>query len=338
MRHKLFEIGAISSTEFDIPIVCVGNITVGGTGKTPTTEYLIALFAKQYNVAVLSRGYKRKTKGFVMATTTSSFKKIGDEPKQIKLKFPNIPVAVCERRVEGVKRLRELHPEVNLVILDDAFQHRYIEPWVNILLVDYNNPIHEDYMLPLGRLRDLPSQISRANLVIMTKCPPNITPLDLRLANKNLDLLPYQHLFFTTFVSSPPFPLFPHLATITPRKGNPVITLTAIANPKPFISHIESNFTLVGNLAFPDHYTFKLRDMQRLEEMLAQNPADTIVMMTEKDAVKLLSSKKISENTRSRLFYISICQEFVDGAEMQFNRVIHQYVRENQKHNIAHPQ
>lgn len=338
VRHKLFECGALKTESFDIPIVCVGNITVGGTGKTPTTEYLTALLSKNYKVAVLSRGYKRKTKGFVLATTTTSFKRIGDEPKQIKLKFPNIPVAVCEKRVEGVKKIRQIHPEVNLIILDDAFQHRYIEPWVNILLMDYNNPIYQDHMLPLGRLRDLPSQIARAHIVMVTKCPGNITPLDLRIVNKNLDLQPYQHLFFTTTVSSEPQPLFPALEPVTIKNGVPAIVITAIANPKPFVAHIEEKYTLIHKLIFPDHYTFKMRDIHALEELIDQAPADTLVFVTEKDAVKLLTSKKIPEHIRRRLYYISICQDFVDGAEIQFQRVLSQYVRENQKHNIAHPQ
>lgn len=131
IRHKLFDLKILRSEEFDIPIVCVGNLTVGGTGKTPVTEYLIEYFASRYNIAVLSRGYKRKTRGFVLSDVRSSFRAIGDEPKQIKLKYPEIPVAVCERRVEGIRRLREAHPEVNLIILDDAFQHRYVESWVN---------------------------------------------------------------------------------------------------------------------------------------------------------------------------------------------------------------
>ncbi|MEG0656446.1 MAG: tetraacyldisaccharide 4'-kinase [Mucinivorans sp.] len=140
LRHAMFNIGLYKVEEFDIPIVVVGNITVGGTGKTPFTEYLVEQLSTDYHVAVLSRGYMRKTKGFVLASETSSFKNVGDEPKQIKLKFPSIPVAVCEKRVVGIKKLRELHPEVNLIILDDAFQHRHVEGWVNIVLMDYNCP------------------------------------------------------------------------------------------------------------------------------------------------------------------------------------------------------
>ena len=162
IRHKLFDLKILRSEEFDIPIVCVGNLTVGGTGKTPVTEYLIEYFASRYNIAVLSRGYKRKTRGFVLSDVRSSFRAIGDEPKQIKLKYPEIPVAVCERRVEGIRRLREAHPEVNLIILDDAFQHRYVESWVNILLMDYNNPIYHDSFLSQGYAQSDPPGQFRA--------------------------------------------------------------------------------------------------------------------------------------------------------------------------------
>ena len=147
IRHALFNWKILKSQPFDIPIVCIGNITVGGTGKTPHTEYLIQVLSTRYNVAVLSRGYKRRSKGFQLAAVNSSFKRIGDESKQIKLKFPDIPVAVAEKRTEGIRRLRELHPEVNLIILDDGFQHRYVESWINIVLMDYNCPIWEDKLL-----------------------------------------------------------------------------------------------------------------------------------------------------------------------------------------------
>lgn len=338
VRHKLFDGGVLHSTEFDIPIICVGNITVGGTGKTPTTEFLVSALSGDYNVAVLSRGYKRKTQGFVIATSTSSFKRIGDEPKQVKLKYPDIPVAVCEKRVEGVRRLLSIHPEINLVILDDAFQHRYIEPWVNIVLMDYNNPIYEDAMLPYGNLRDLPSQLSRANIVLVTKCPDQIRPLDMRIISKNLDLLPYQHLFFAGIESDTPQPLFPSSTPIVLKQGTPAVTLTAIANPKKFLEHVETTFTLVDRFIFPDHYTYKMRDIEALEASLDKLPVDTVVLMTEKDAVKLLGSKRLSEGLRRRMFYIPIRMKFVDGNEGQFRRVLAQYVRENQKHNIAHPQ
>lgn len=339
LRHTFYDWGIYKTHEFDIPIIVVGNITVGGTGKTPFTEYLVSQFSGRYNVAVLSRGYKRKTKGFVLATETSSFRKIGDEPKQIKLKYPSIPVAVCEKRVEGIRRLRELYPEVNLVILDDAFQHRHVEGWVNVVLMDYNAPVWEDKMLPLGRLRDSMSSLSRANMFVITKCPSVLTPLDCRMVYKNLDPYPYQSLFFTSFISEAPRPLFVDLAVKpTIKRGTPVILMTGIANPAGLVSHVERNFTLLHKMLFSDHYNFKMRDIYHLEELLVSSPEDTIVILTEKDAVKLMGSRKISNKIKSRLYYISISVEFRNNNSIDFNRIIDQYVRENQKYNVTHPE
>lgn len=339
IRHRLFDWGVLKSREFDIPIICVGNITVGGTGKTPHTERLIEMLDGEFNVAVLSRGYKRKTKGFLLASTNSSFKKIGDEPKQIKLKYPHIPVAVCEKRVEGIEKLREAHPEVNLIILDDAFQHRYVEPWVNIVLMDYNCPVYEDHLLPLGRLRDRRAQLSRAQIVIVTKCPEELKPLDYRIVSKNLDLYPYQSLYFTHFVSQAPVPLYPaygQAATLT--RHTPVVAMAGIANPTRFIEGLRKDYDVVRTFIFRDHYTFKMKDIHALETELAMLPPETAVVVTEKDAVRLMNSRKISDDVKRRLYYSSIRVEFLENRECDFRRQLDQYVRENQKYNMLHPE
>lgn len=337
IRHKLYDCGAFKSIEFDIPIVCVGNVTVGGTGKTPMTELLVQVLAEKYNVAVLSRGYKRKSKGFFLVETKSSFKKVGDEPKQIKLKFPNVVVAVCEDRVEGVNMIRKLHKDINLIILDDAFQHRHIEAWVNVVLMDYSRPIYADKFLPLGRLRDSIDQMDRANIVICTKCPSTMTPFDMRVVYKNLELLPYQHLFFTRVISSEPRPLFPDIATNAPKAGSKVVAVAGIASPEGFVKNISKKYTLINKHIFSDHYTFKLKDLNDLENDIDNSLEDTFIIMTEKDAVKLIASKKIKDKLRERMFYISISHQFVDSAQIQFERLLIQYVQENQKHNIVHP-
>lgn len=337
IRHKLFDWHILRSTEFDIPIICIGNLTVGGTGKTPHAEYLIEILGKKYNVAVLSRGYKRKTKGFYIATPTSSFKRVGDEPKQIKLKFPNIPVAVCEDRVKGIRKIRELHPEVNLIILDDAFQHRYVDPWINILLMDYNRPIYEDRMLPWGRLRDHKGQINRAQIIIATKCPEDLKPLDYRIMQNNLELYSYQTLYFTQFKSEEPRALFPSLNPAAISDGIKVIAMAGIANPTNFFARLESKYDVEHKLVFPDHYAYKVRDMARLEELLDTMPADTPIIITEKDAVKLTNTRKISENILRRLHYVTVSVRFANGREDDFIAQLNQYVSKNQKNNITHP-
>ncbi len=338
IRHKLFDLNLLKSEEYDIPIVCVGNITVGGTGKTPVTEYLIEQLAGRFRVAVLSRGYKRKTRGFVLATVRSSFRQIGDEPKQIKLKYPEIPVAVCEKRTEGIRRLREAHPEVNLIILDDAFQHRYVEPWVNIVLMDYNNPVYRDHLMPWGTLRDRRRQLNRAHFVLVTKCPPDMNPLDMRLVRKSLDLYPYQSLYFTRMKPENPLPLFPDQVQKPLNAGDPVLVLSGIANPTPFIRSLSPRFKVVGQRLFEDHHLYRMSDLEELLEQLKQLPPDTKIMTTEKDAVKLTNRKRIPVEIQRRLYYLPIRVHFVGGCEPDFLRQLEQYVISNQKYHILHPE
>ena len=338
IRHKLFDWGIYRSEEFDIPIVCVGNLTVGGTGKTPHTEMLVRHFSREYNVAVLSRGYKRRTRGFVLATPDMSYLKIGDEPKQIKLKFPHIPVAVCEKRAEGIRKLPKLHPEINLVILDDAFQHRHVEAWVNVLLMDYHQPVYRDKFLPLGRLRDSVKQMDRAQFVVVTKCPDSVKPIDYRVVSNELHLYPYQSLYFSHFRPGEPVPLFPDMERCKPVPGQHVIGLAGIANPKSFFAGLGERFDVVKTMVYPDHHSYKVRDLERLKSALAVSPKNTLVMMTEKDAVKLTNRKKIPPSLQRKLYYIPVEVEFAEGSEGEFHRQIDQYVRTNQKYSILHPE
>lgn len=338
LRNKLYDWGILRSEEFDVPVVCVGNITVGGTGKTPVTEYLIEVLSRNRNVAVLSRGYKRKTRGFLLATVKSSYRDIGDEPKQIKLKYPEVPVAVCEDRSEGIHRLMDIHPETQVVILDDAFQHRRVEPWVNIVLMDYNNPIHKDHLLPWGRLRDSRSQMRRANIVMATKCPVEMTPLDTRIVKNTLGLYPYQSLYFTRMKQSPPTPLFPDAATEEVKLGRNIIVMSGIANPDGFAASLRKRYHIAGELHFPDHYAYKVRDLTQLSKMLSEAPEDTVIVTTEKDAVKLTNRKKVPRAIQERLYYIPIHLVFADDGERDFINKLDKYVRSNQKYSVLHPE
>ena len=337
VRHKLFDLKILRSEEFDIPVVCVGNLTVGGTGKTPVTEFLIERLSGERRVAVLSRGYRRRTKGFVLSTPRSSVKSIGDEPKQMKMKYPDVPMAVCEKRAEGIRRLREIHPEIELVILDDAFQHRYVEPWVNILLMDYNRPVYRDRLLPWGRLRDTRGQIDRANFVLVTKCPDDLNPLDMRIVINSLGLFPYQSLYFTRMRQGEITPLFADRAVGKVREGDPVIAMSGIANPVPLLESLRKRFDVVAELTFDDHHTYRLSDMRRLEALFAAYP-DAVVLTTEKDAVKLTNRKKVPEAVQQRLYYVPIHVSFVADSESEFLRQLELYVRTNQKYSLLHPE
>ena len=337
IRHKLFDLKILRSEEFDIPVVCIGNLTVGGTGKTPVAELLIERFSEHYRVGVLSRGYRRRTKGFVLSTPTSSARTIGDEPRQMKLKYPSVPVAVCEKRAEGIRLLRKAHPEIERIILDDAFQHRYVEPWVNILLMDYNNPVYRDRLLPWGRLRDTRNQIHRANFVLVTKCPDDLNPLDMRIVINSLGLFPYQSLYFTRMRQGEITPLFADRAVGKVREGDPVIAMSGIANPVPLLENLRKRFDVVAELTFDDHHTYRLSDMRRLEALFAAYP-DAVVLTTEKDAVKLTNRKKVPEAVQQRLYYVPIHVSFVADSESEFLRQLELYVRTNQKYSLLHPE
>ena len=337
IRHKLFDLKILRSEEFDIPVVCIGNLTVGGTGKTPVAELLIERFSEHYRVGVLSRGYRRRTKGFVLSTLTSSARTIGDEPRQMKLKYPSVPVAVCEKRAEGIRLLRKAHPEIELIILDDAFQHRYVEPWVNILLMDYNNPVYRDRLVPWGRLRDTRNQIHRANFVLVTKCPDDLNPLDMRIVINSLGLFPYQSLYFTRMRQGEITPLFADRAVGKVREGDPVIAMSGIANPVPLLENLRKRFDVVAELTFDDHHTYRLSDMRRLEALFAAYP-DAVVLTTEKDAVKLTNRKKVPEAVQQRLYYVPIHVSFVADSESEFLRQLELYVRTNQKYSLLHPE
>ena len=337
IRHKLFDLKILRSEEFDIPVVFIGNLTVGGTGKTPVAELLIERFSEHYRVGVLSRGYRRRTKGFVLSTPASSARTIGDEPRQMKLKYPSVPVAVCEKRAEGIRLLRKAHPEIELIILDDAFQHRYVEPWVNILLMDYNNPVYRDRLLPWGRLRDTRNQIHRANFVLVTKCPDDLNPLDMRIVINSLGLFPYQSLYFTRMRQGEITPLFADRAVGKVREGDPVIAMSGIANPVPLLENLRKRFDVVAELTFDDHHTYRLSDMRRLEALFAAYP-DAVVLTTEKDAVKLTNRKKVPEAVQQRLYYVPIHVSFVADSESEFLRQLELYVRTNQKYSLLHPE
>lgn len=338
IRNKLFDLKILKSEEFDIPVVCVGNLTVGGTGKTPVTEYLIDVLSESHHLAVLSRGYKRRTKGFVLASVKSSVRDIGDEPKQIKLKYPEIQVAVCEKRVEGINQLRRIDPQIDLIILDDAFQHRYVEPWVSLVLMDYNHPIYKDRLLPWGRLRDRPSRLNAANMVLVTKCPANMTPLDTRIVKNSLGLYPYQSLYFTRMRSGSITPLFPDMAPESVRPGDNIVVMAGVADPSSMVAGLRKKYRIFREVIHKDHHSYRMSDMRELQEILGKAPEGTVIVTTEKDAVKLTNRKKIPAEIQRRLYYIPIQVDFVDNGEKDFLHKFEQYVRTNQKYCVLHPE
>ncbi len=320
LRHLLFDMNILHSERFDIPIICVGNITVGGTGKTPTVEMLVEHYSEVYNVAVLSRGYGRKTEGYRVVEENDTYRTVGDEPLQIKRKFPNIKVIVCEKRAFAVHRIKEEFPEVNMIIMDDGFQHRYIEPLVNIIIVDANRPVQHDHLLPYGQLRDTTDSLSRAHYFIVTKCPENMKPIDMRLMNKWLIEKPSQEIYFSRMQAATPCPVFAGIED-TVAHGATVIAMSGIGDNEAFNRGLSQRYKVVDTIDLDDHHSYRMSDLKRMQQLLAKHP-NAVIMTTEKDAVKLSHSDAIPEDLRHKLFYEKIALLFVGKSRMDlFERI-----------------
>lgn len=332
----MFECKILKQKSYDIPVICIGNITIGGTGKTPHTEYLIELLRSNYRVAVLSRGYKRKSKGFVLADKNSTVGQIGDEPYQIKAKFPEVIVAVDSERQRGIETLLSL-PEgekPDVILLDDAFQHRYVKPSFTILLTDYNRLMTKDKLLPAGRLREPVYYAEKANVIIVTKCPDGITPLDQRLLAKEIQVYPYQDLFYTSFRYGSLTPVFAENKeelSLKKLQNKDVLIVAGIANPRPFFRKVKRYVKQAETIQYPDHYQFTSKDILDIKSRLASMAGkEKVIIVTEKDAARLLSMDNIDEEIRSILYYLPIRVSFVNEEDKKlFNNKIVDHVREN---------
>ena len=337
LRNWLFDIGLKKSRAFSLPIISVGNITVGGSGKTPHVEYLIRLLQDKMKVAVLSRGYKRKTRGFVLADENTTMPEIGDEPFQMHQKFPNIYVAVDAKRVRGIETLQseEDTKDVDVVLLDDAFQHRYVKPGINILLVDYHRLIIYDKMLPAGRLREPLSGKSRADIVIITKCPKDLKPMEFRVLTKAMDLYPFQKLYFTCIDYDTPKGVFnDKQIALDELKDYNVLLLTGIASPKQMEHDLKPMVKELHSLSFGDHHRFKGKDIDRINETFESLPEPRIIITTEKDAVRLREADGFYESVKEGMYELPIKVSFMLDQEEIFNEKIISYVRKNSRNSI----
>jgi len=334
LRNELFNLGILKERTFKIPIISVGNITVGGSGKTPHVEYLIRLLHNDVKVGVLSRGYKRKSHGYILANDSSTMRDLGDEPFQMKQKFPNIYVAVDKNRCNGIEHLTQdqKSSDVDVILLDDAFQHRYVKPGLNILLVDYHRLIIYDRLLPAGRLREHLRGKQRADIVIITKCPKDLKPMEFRILTKAMDLFPYQKLFFSTIDYDVPYALFSD-ATISLSKQN-ILLLTGIASPEQMENDMKNKCRSVTSLAFDDHHLFTPKDAQRINDAFAALPSPKIILTTEKDSTRLYHLEGLSTEARDALFVLPIKIKFLLNQGEYFNNKIINYVRKNSRNSI----
>ncbi len=341
IRNFMYNTGIFKSTEFKNPVICVGNLSVGGTGKTPHTEYLINLLKTDFRVATLSRGYLRKTRGFRIATTESLVKEIGDEPTQLIRKFPDVMVTVDRNRVNGVKEILKNDPENDVIILDDGYQHRSITPGFSILLSDFERLLVRDHLMPYGSLRESISNMRRADIILITKCPEDISPIQRRLVVKEIDKAPYQNLFFTSLTYSLPLPVFvnadyneTHLEIAECPENCGIVLITGIANPLALKEHLQKTVKEIIHLSFPDHYNFKGKDIISIYSAFnnLKSPVKYLIT-TEKDAVRLREFTNFEEPLKSAFFYIPVGIKFLNDDREEFNNLIVDYVRKNKRNN-----
>lgn len=363
IRNMLFNVEILSSENFDMPIISIGNITVGGTGKTPHTEYLIRLLNKQYQVAVLSRGYKRKSKGFVLGNLDSSLTELGDEPLQMKKKFSDLIVAVDGDRRRGIRQLMDgsIKPFVDVILLDDAFQHRYVNPSISILLIDYNRMLSEDYLLPAGNLRESANQLKRADIVVVTKCPKNLKPIEVRVATMNIRIQGHQSLYFTCMDYGDLKAMTTPVASTTKLSSHedsydeaenistedisikmtmeeirnehkPVLVLTGIANPDSLIDYVKEYSPEVSTLIYPDHHEFGKKEAKKISQTFEKiKSMGGIILTTEKDVMRIQNNTYM-ERLTPYIYYPELLVRFLEGEESAFDHKILEYVRINKRH------
>lgn len=319
VRNWMFDMRLLKEKEFDVPVVSVGNISVGGTGKTPHVEYIVERLRHNHHVAILSRGYKRDTSGFVLATHRSTPADIGDEPYQMYHRFgEEVVVAVCEDRVAGINELLKIDKDIDLVILDDAFQHRYVKPAVSVVLTEYACPLFQDSLLPYGTLRESHKGLKRADIVIATKCPDKVSAIDMRIFEENLGLMAYQRMFFSKLAYCRLEPVFPAQAgPVAPAlewlgPSDMILVVAGIGNPKPFVKYIRRFRPKVRVNIYPDHHAYTRKDInvmaQRFDTMDAQRK---FIVTTEKDAVRLANNPYFPHQLKPYIYYLPIRVEFM---------------------------
>lgn len=338
IRNTFFDNGFLKQYEYPIPVICVGNLTVGGTGKTPHIEYIIKLLSSHYKVAVVSRGYKRKSNSLQVVGVNSDVKMVGDEPLQIKLKYPNTTVVVDKDRRNAIKYLlaqeRDLQPDV--VLLDDGYQHRYVKPSLSILLVDSNRPIFEDKLLPAGRLREPLRRKDRASIVVVTKCGNEMQPIDFRIFANGLNLYSFQNLYFTNFIYHRLKPVFPTINkesfSLDDIRKKQVLLVTGIASTRSLEEKLTKKTYNLHTLFFPDHHFYNRDDIKTIENKFANLSGDKIIITTEKDATRIQSMSYLSDELKENLFYLPIEVSFLENRENEsFNNKIINHVKDYQR-------
>jgi tetraacyldisaccharide 4'-kinase len=318
LRNWLYNKNVYKSASFNFPIICIGNLAAGGTGKTPMVEYLIRLLKKDFAVATLSRGYKRKTKGFAIADENTTALEIGDEPMQFHKKFKGgVTVSVGEERLVAIPQLLHDRPGTEVIILDDAFQHRSVMAGLNIVLSEYKNLYTRDFLLPVGDLRDTKSSIKRANIIVITKCKPDLSVTEKESILKEIKPLSHQAVYFTEIIYSTPYHLFTQ-AEKNITADTTVLLVCGIANPKPLKDFFSVQFNSYDMLRYPDHHIFGMDDLAEIKKQFEKMQSDNkIIITTEKDAVRLVKFEK--ELKGFPIYVLPIQHSFLFGEGDNFN-------------------
>jgi tetraacyldisaccharide 4'-kinase len=327
IKNILYSSGFLRSLEFSVPVIGVGNLSIGGAGKTPHIEYLIEMLQPYVYVATLSRGYKRRTSGFRFIKATDNVYDAGDEPLQFARKFPNIQVFVAENRALGIPEVVKNYPQVQTILLDDAFQHRAVKPGVNILLTQYESPFYEDYLLPAGRLREWRAAYQRADIIVVTKCLENLSEEEAAFVREKIEILQHQKLFFSYYRYYPPYSFYFTDKRIQLSKDMNVILLSAIANTSYLKKHIEQAVSRVINLEYTDHHYFNEADTDYIIDQYNNLQSDKkIILTTEKDAMRLDVYKMKFYQQEIPIFVLPVKVEFLFDQGEEFNAQIKEYL------------
>ena len=331
LRNWLFDKNILKSAAFNFPVICVGNLAVGGTGKTPMVEYLIRLLKHEFVIATISRGYKRKTKGFGIANDNTTALEIGDEPMQFHQKFPDVVVAVGEERIVAIPQLLHQRPQTEVIILDDAFQHRQVRAGLNIILTDCANLYTRDFILPAGDLRDVRSSSKRADIIIVTKCDPGLSETEKQNIIAELNPLPNQAVYFTAIVYDKPYHLFTkEIITISHDYG--ILLVCGIANPAPLKAELTKHADSYDMLRYPDHHIFHSNDLKEIKQQFEKiTSPKKIVLTTEKDGVRL--EKFATELKDFPIYAVPIKHTFLFNAEEEFNLQVTAFIKSFNKTN-----
>jgi tetraacyldisaccharide 4'-kinase len=331
LRNTAFSLGLLKSKGYNIPVIAVGNLNAGGSGKTPYVEYLIRLLSPEYQIATLSRGYKRKSSGFLLAGDLPDPDMLGDEPAQFARKYPDVIVAVDEKRVHGIEKLLQLDKPPDAILLDDAFQHRYVKAGFKVLITDYSLPYYHDYLLPVGRLREARRESRRADIIIVSKAPQILNPLERRLIVEKLRPRQHQTVFFTYLSYGPLKPIMATFGVQSKKNYGAILCFCGIANPDPLEEYLRRKCTDFHMITFNDHHRYSSRDLEKIIETFGTLMSrDKIIVTTEKDAVRLMIPEFFAQLEGLPIYYLPIEVQFQKTDKPTHDQTILKYVRKTE--------